>query len=418
MPEDLEDLEDIRGVGPAKADALRDAGFETVADVQAATEDELAEVSGIGPSLAEDIIADVRERAGTDAASGDADESAGGDEETDAADEPWAALQDVSGVSADRAQALYEAGFASLDELREADQAAIAAVDGVGRALAARIKSDVGDLAVDDESTSAEAAEAGEEAVEPEPAAAETTEAAAEEQPTAEPADEAVPEELVEISGVSEERAGTLRDAGFESVDAIRRADQSELAEIDGIGTALAARIKADVGDLEVAEEVDAAIEEEAPPEEAEVETELRPRGHADKTPSLDDEERRLLNIQRSESSPEFNRQDHHKKKRLPTSWRRPRGTHSKQRKGIKGKGATVEAGHRSPVAVRGRHPSGFEEIRVHRPDDLDGVDPDREAVRIAASVGGRKRERIEDAAADAGIRVLNPTYEEVEVDE
>ena len=47
---------------------------------------------------------------------------------------------------------------------------------------------------------------------------------------------------------------------------------------------------------------------------------------------------------------------------------------------------------------------------------NLDDVDPDREAVRIAASVGGRKRAQIEDAAEEAGIRVLNPTYVEVEV--
>ena len=56
--------------------------------------------------------------------------------------------------------------------------------------------------------------------------------------------------------------------------------------------------------------------------------------------------------------------------------------------------------------------------MRVHRPEELEGVDPDREAVRIASTVGGRKRARIEDEAEEAGIRVLNPTYEEVEVEE
>jgi len=54
--------------------------------------------------------------------------------------------------------------------------------------------------------------------------------------------------------------------------------------------------------------------------------------------------------------------------------------------------------------------------VRVHRPEDVEDVDPDREAVRIASTVGGRKRARIEDAAEEAGVRVLNPTYEEVEV--
>ena len=67
---------------------------------------------------------------------------------------------------------------------------------------------------------------------------------------------------------------------------------------------------------------------------------------------------------------------------------------------------------------MRGKHPSGFEEVRVHNTDDLEGVDGDTEAVRIASKVGARKRERIEEQAEEQGIRVLNPTYVEVEVEE
>ncbi|MFB6353994.1 MAG: 50S ribosomal protein L32e [Halobacteriales archaeon] len=230
------------------------------------------------------------------------------------------------------------------------------------------------------------------------------------------------PQELTDISGVGPSKAEALQAAGFETVEDVKRASQEELAAAEGIGNALAARIKADVGALEVEAEAEAEVEEAEPeePEEAEAEpaeTELRPRGHADKTPDLSEEETRLLGEKADADTPQFNRQDHHKKKRVPASWRRPRGTHSKQRKGVKGKGATVDAGYRSPAAVRGRHPSGFEEVLVHRPADLEDVDPDRQAVRIASAVGGRKRERIEDRAADEEIRVLNPTYEEVEVE-
>jgi large subunit ribosomal protein L32e len=225
--------------------------------------------------------------------------------------------------------------------------------------------------------------------------------------------------DLTDISGVGESKADALRDAGYETVDDVRRASQDDLAEVDGVGMALAARIKADVGGLEVTEDVEADVEEEEAPAEAEaeVETELQPRGLADKTPDLDEREAELLAQRRREGKPQFNRQDYHKKKRIPTSWRRPRGGLSKQRRGVKGKGDTVEAGFRTPKAVRGRHPSGFEEVRVHNVDDLEGVDGDSEAVRIASSVGGRKRERIEEAAEDRGVRVLNPTYEEVEVE-
>jgi len=232
--------------------------------------------------------------------------------------------------------------------------------------------------------------------------------------------EESVERELEDISGIGPSKADTLREAGYESITDLQAASQSELAELDGIGNALAARIKADVGGLEIEEETEAEVEEPEPEDEAEesedVETELRPRGVADKTPDLDDERARLLTQRTREGKPAFNRQDYHKKKRLPSSWRRPRGDLSKQRQGQKGKGATVEAGYRTPTAVRGLHPSGFEEVMVHRPADLEDVDPDREAVRIASAVGARKRERIEERAADRQIRVLNPTYEEVEV--
>ncbi|WP_129112942.1 50S ribosomal protein L32e [Halegenticoccus tardaugens] len=226
-------------------------------------------------------------------------------------------------------------------------------------------------------------------------------------------------QELEDISGVGPSKADALRDAGYESVEDVTAASQSELAEVEGIGNALAARIKADVGGLEVAEETEAEVEEpeEEEPEE-EVETELRPRGHADKTPSLSDEKARALAQKHREGKPAFKRQDYHMKKRTPTSWRRPRGNLSKQRRGIKGKGDTVEAGYRTPKAARGLHPSGFEEVRVNNVDDLEGVDADTQAVRIASKVGARKRERIEEVAEDREIRVLNPTYVEVEVEE
>jgi len=231
-------------------------------------------------------------------------------------------------------------------------------------------------------------------------------------------------DELEEISGVGPSKADALREAGYETVEDVKAASQSELSAVDGVGNALAARIKADVGGLEVDEEADAEIEDETDEEEADeadtetVETELRPRGHAEKTPELDDETARALAQKHREGKPQFNRQDYHKKKRIPTSWRKPRGGLSKQRRRMKAKGPVVQAGFRSPTAARDLHPSGFEEVRVHNTDDLEGVDGDTQAVRIASEVGGRKRELIEDEAEEREIRVLNPTYVEVEVDD
>lgn len=323
-----------------------------------------------------------------------------------------AELEDIGGVGPAKAKSLANAGYQSVADLQEASQEDIADVEGIGKALAARIKAEVDSIDVSTDVTT----ETDEEPRTSDEADAEP-DSVADEQDSA--TEDDIPTELIDISGVNEDRAAVLHEAGYSTVDDIRAAGQSELAAIEGIGTALAARIKADVGDLEVSEDQEAEIQEaEEPPEPSEpVETELRPRGFADKTPELDDRERALLTERNRGSSPAFNRQDSHKKKRIPSSWRAPRGTHSKQRKGVKGKGAKVEAGFRSPRTVRGRHPSGFEEVLVHRPDDLDGVDPDREAVRIASGVGGRKRDRIEEVAEGNEIRVLNPTYEEVEVE-
>ncbi len=51
-----EDLTNIDGVGPAIAEQLRDAGFESVADVRDADVDELAEVHLIGEASARAIL--------------------------------------------------------------------------------------------------------------------------------------------------------------------------------------------------------------------------------------------------------------------------------------------------------------------------------------------------------------------------
>lgn len=231
------------------------------------------------------------------------------------------------------------------------------------------------------------------------------------------------PEEIEDISGVGPAKADALREAGYESVDDIRAASQGELSEVNGIGNALAARIKAGVGDLEVSEDTEAEVEdaeEEAEEDEEpdeDVETELQPRGHADKTPDLDEETEAALAKKRREGKPAFKRQDYHMKKRTPESWRRPRGGLSKQRRGMKSRGPKVAPGFKSPKAARGLHPSGFEEVRVHNADDLADIDGDTQAVRIASKVGARKRERIEEICEDEEIRVLNPTYIEVEVD-
>ncbi len=128
------------------------------------------------------------------------------------------------------------------------------------------------------------------------------------------------------------------------------------------------------------------------------------------KRPRLTEEERRLLELRNemNRSRPEFIRQESWRYVRVKESWRRPRGIDSKMRLKKKGKPPLVSIGYRGPRLVRGRHPTGFEEVLVYNPDDLDKVDPERQAVRIAGSVGRKKRMEIIAKADSLGIVVLN----------
>lgn len=126
--------------------------------------------------------------------------------------------------------------------------------------------------------------------------------------------------------------------------------------------------------------------------------------------PKLDKEAKRQLRLrsEKSGSRPSFKRQEWFRYVRLGDSWRRPRGLHSKMRRGVKYRVNLVSTGYRGPKAVRGLHPSGFQEVMVYRVEDLEGVDPKKQAARIGHSVGSRKREKIEKIADEKGIRVLN----------
>jgi len=134
----------------------------------------------------------------------------------------------------------------------------------------------------------------------------------------------------------------------------------------------------------------------------------------------MDSATKRLLNTRKQQKSkkPTFKRTDSHKKKKLDDNWRRPRGLQSKLRRRFASKGAVVQVGYGSPKAVRGLHPSGFEEVMVRNQDDLQPIDPSYQAARIARTVGVRKRRMIEEIAKSREIKILNPLPVEIEVEE
>lgn len=105
---------------------------------------------------------------------------------------------------------------------------------------------------------------------------------------------------------------------------------------------------------------------------------------------------------------PNFARQESWRYDRLKENWRRPRGIDNKMRRKIKGWPPTVNVGYRGPKAARGLHPSGYEEVLVHNVDELQKVDPKTQAVRIAHTVGKKKRVQILTQARKKKIIVLN----------
>lgn len=119
------------------------------------------------------------------------------------------------------------------------------------------------------------------------------------------------------------------------------------------------------------------------------------------------DAETKLL-MEKRKSKPRFIRQQLWQVKRLDDVWRRPRGIHSKQREHYHYRSPLPKIGYSSPKKVKGLHPSGFKEKLVYNLKDLEGIDAEKEAIKIAHSVGKKKRQEIIAKADELGIRVLN----------
>ncbi len=115
------------------------------------------------------------------------------------------------------------------------------------------------------------------------------------------------------------------------------------------------------------------------------------------------------LRAEMNRRRPEFVRMNAWALKRLDDSWRSPRHSlDNKIRLERKGFPPRVKVGYRGPRAVRGLHPSGLKEVLVHSPSQLEGLDPRTHIVRIASTVGARKRDEILRRARELGLRVAN----------
>jgi len=123
------------------------------------------------------------------------------------------------------------------------------------------------------------------------------------------------------------------------------------------------------------------------------------------KKAKIDEEIKKLILMKKK---PKFLRQQWFQFKKLGKKWRRPKGRHSKLRKSLGYRPPKPKIGYGTPKKIRGRHPSGFVEKMVFSINDLKDIDPEKEAIRIAHSVGKKKRMEIIGIADEKGIRVLN----------
>jgi large subunit ribosomal protein L32e len=128
-----------------------------------------------------------------------------------------------------------------------------------------------------------------------------------------------------------------------------------------------------------------------------------------------DQDKKRLLRTRKkiSQRRPHFKRFESWRFVRIKDQWRKPRGIDNKMRTEEKGWPKSVKIGYRGPSAVRGLHPSGYEEVMIWNTADLEKIDPETQVARIGGSVGRRKKETITKKAEK--LKVKEDDFEELE---
>ena len=237
--------------------------------------------------------------------------------------------------------------------------------------------------------------------------------------------------ELKDLPGVGPKLEEKLRAAGIKTVLNMSRASADKLAgKVEGLSESGAVKLIEAAQSLlpDTAPAKKPAKKAEAKPEKKKAAPKEKPKKKAapkkKKTPPkkkkkpkveaplrVQNTDQRILRIakRKKKHKPKFRHEQAHRWIRVSDSWRRLRGIDSATREKRKGRIQMVESGYRSPKAVRNLHPSLFVEIRVHRPSEVEELNPDVHAIRIGATVGGRKRQEIIAAADAKQMRVLNP---------
>jgi large subunit ribosomal protein L32e len=250
--------------------------------------------------------------------------------------------------------------------------------------------------------------------------------------------------EFTKIKGVGKAKAEALYKKGYDSLEKLKKADVKDLTKVDGITESIAKNIKNRFKEKEQLKkpipskkekieepkpkkakdakpkpkkEIEKKTKEEKveKPKEEEGKEETKIEGEEEKykvkkKPELSVKTKKILRLRKEikNRTPNFLREEWFRYKRIPKNWRKPDGITSKMRINLKYRPSKVRVGFRGPKDVRGLHSSGFEEVIVYNVNDLEGIDPKKQAARIGSSVGTKKRIDIEKKADELDVRILN----------
>ena len=105
---------------------------------------------------------------------------------------------------------------------------------------------------------------------------------------------------------------------------------------------------------------------------------------------------------------PKFSRQDSHKKPKLGTKWRRPKGLQSKMRLNRRGYKRSISKGWKSPKAVRGLDKTGLQPIMVQTLNQLKNIDKESQSIILSSGVGRKKKIDIINEALKLNLEIIN----------
>jgi len=128
----IEKFQNIRGIGPGIASTLYENGYQTIEDLKEVEVDDLSSIEGISVTHAGLLHGSIKDYVG---------ESSEPEEEVPEVtkEEALKELKQLKGVGTSKAEALFEHGFSSIDEIKEASKEELLEVKGIGSALSEKI---------------------------------------------------------------------------------------------------------------------------------------------------------------------------------------------------------------------------------------------------------------------------------------